>query len=356
MKKTSRIFVIALFVIFAFANVANTATALNIGASFPMLGRLLAESKSEEVHAGINLLVNTSETHAGLDKANYQGGYLNIPSNDKSKDACWVKNTDIADKGLFPEFNYLRVDPRLLGIEDKNVKEQTIVCEENNISFDPISRKIIIDLSTMPLGQHFLEYEVKQTQSRKSDRILFFTWVKHPKITDRSALIFTILDPSEYIDRVCDGYANQKLDGKTLLRLARAAYLDEKAGSMQLIKAEPSFNLTAAMAAMNVGTIGNNSASTSSTTYTTARIKFLDQTGNPITNAIQASIRNSQGELKADAVGSVATFDNCLSGEYQLTFFVYINEEWVKSGDFKIKAYPNMTDVTVTVGRRGGAN
>lgn len=213
--------------------VAFTAKAADIGfgASFPFLGELIASQKTTEVHAGLTLLVDTSETIDGPQKSVWTGGYISLPAD---------------TNGVFSEFRYLRVNALALGIKPEQIKERTIESDDpRTIAIDDDGSIRINTLALKP-GQHSIVLSVKQNASRKDKRIfLIIRLAEHIVKTDQVAMVFMVTDPTRFVNSYLKRFEGSTIDNASAdcLLLAKSLYLEKEAGSFRLVSPILTYNV-----------------------------------------------------------------------------------------------------------------
>jgi hypothetical protein len=216
-------------VILMLAIVPVSANSIGWGASFPLVGDLIGGQRTTEVHAGITLPVATSSSTDGPDEAVWQGGYISLPNN---------------TTGLFPEFQYLKTTPLIMGVDPKDLRENRVILS-GACQYDKSSEEITINTAGILPGQHTLVYEQDQKASRKDTRVLIFRFAKRIEKTDTAAMIFTVTEPQPFLEDYCrltegKGFAEASIECK---RLARVLYLEKEAGAFRLVKPELPYNL-----------------------------------------------------------------------------------------------------------------
>lgn len=324
--KTFTVFLI--LVVACMTTVAYAETSFSVGASIPFVGEWLFSGKDTEVHAAPNLLVTTSETSTGPDRADFQGGYPNIPSNDYSRKVSLFKDTNWAQDGLFPEFNFLRIDVLLLGIKPENVVKSEFKSDDPHLSY--VGGRLNVDLSNMTPGKYSLVYSVIQNGSRKDRRYLFIKIVRHPENKDEKAFVFTILDPLKSVDTMLNGFGDSYpgLGFDDIAKLARSAYLTEEVGSFKLIESEPSFKILSSIVANRL--IRQNSQPPAPVSYDFA-VNFLNSDGTFVENCdATVWIKDPQGNEKEYHGGPSIPFGGFSAGSYQLKIKEshYVDKGW----------------------------
>lgn len=214
----------SMILILMLAIVMPVSAELGVGATFPLLGELLGGQKTTEVHAGITLPVATSSMPDGPDGATWQGGYITLPNN---------------ETGLFPEFQYLRVTPLILGVDEKDIRENRVEIS-GACKYDKTSDSIVINTSSALPGQNTLVYEQDQEASRKDTRVLVFRFAKRISKTDRAAMVFTVTDPIPFLENYCRVMEHKSFDTASdeCRHIARVLYLNQEVKSFQLVSPE----------------------------------------------------------------------------------------------------------------------
>lgn len=336
---------VKLFVLIAFVAVAMPANAgdLMIGGSFPLVGQILGSQKSTEVHAGLTLLVNTSDRPDGQDKAVWTGGYVSFPSN---KD------------GLFPEFSFLRVSCLALGIKPEQVKDRQVRSDDPEITIGE-DGNVVVSTRALTPGQHFVVLSVKQNASRKETRILFVRFGKSISKTDEVAMIFMVTDPHDFVDTYCHKFEGSSVDtaSEECIQLARSLYLEKEAGSFRLTSPILPYNALQETAwrerqgspkvldpPVKEAPVVETRAIVPPVTEGPVRFTINFVNGDGQTFHVPG-MRIRIGEKAFDLSNGSPEF-RFQPGTYQARFFVPGRGD---SGWFAVKVWPGMSPVTVTV-------
>jgi len=193
----------------------------------------LYSTKTNEVHAGVTQLAWVT-TESGKPMAFWTGGFLRVPAPD--------------DVGVFEGFDYLWVNPTVIGVKDRHIVAVTSELEGAGESAElKEDGWIRIKIASLPIGQPMaiVTSVVNDQGQRKAGGLIpllvkvvslgFADLNKRIRETDEVALVFTTVGTGKFIHQFgfCSlGKPPEEWDGADR-DLARSAWLLEKAPTLQ---------------------------------------------------------------------------------------------------------------------------